>query len=64
MHPSLSAILALAAPFLAVASHLTPLERSVRHKELAKVARAAQVPLGGFEVVGDSGVSAQMMFLG
>lgn len=26
--------------------------------------KAAQVPLGGFEVVGDSGVSAQMMFLG
>lgn len=43
--------------------------RSSRHRSLAqdvvgKRAGSGQAPAGGFETVGDSGVSAQMMFVG
>jgi hypothetical protein len=42
--------------------------RSSRHRSLAqdigKRAGGGQAPAGGFETVGDSGVSAQMMFVG
>ena len=37
---------------------------SSRHRELARKLQTRQAPAGQFEVVGDSGVSAQMMFLG
>ena len=37
---------------------------SSRHRELARKLHTRQAPAGQFEVVGDSGVSAQMMFLG
>ncbi|RSH89553.1 hypothetical protein EHS25_002104 [Saitozyma podzolica] len=62
---------------LAASGSLPPLERNLRHRDLARSAtsrspvsrrtlepKAGSVPLGGFEVVGNSGVSAQMMFLG
>ncbi len=64
------------APFtLAGASgSLPPVERHVRHRDLAarlpslslnaRQASTSSIPLGGFREVGDSGVSAQMMFLG
>lgn len=45
-----------------------PVTRSARHRALAKDvgkrAGTGQAPAGGFETVGDSGVSAQMMFVG
>lgn len=50
-----------------LARHHTELDRRDVHPVLGRRTlepRAAQVPLGGFEVVGNSGVSAQMMFLG
>lgn len=54
---------------------LQPLSRSSRHRDLARsVPRAeakraangldADPVLGGFKIIGNSGVSAQMMFLG
>lgn len=62
---------------LAASGSLPPLERNLRHRDLARSAtsrspvskrtlepKAGSVPLGGYEVVGNSGVSAQMMFLG
>lgn len=60
-------------PFvLAASGSLPPVERHDRHRNLAarlpslseRQASNASVPLGGFQEVGDSGVSAQMMFLG
>lgn len=43
--------------------------RSTRHRSLAqdvgkRASGGGQAPAGGFETVGDSGVSAQMMFVG
>jgi len=70
-------ILSLAAlPAALAGASLPPVDRNLRHRDLAWKATAGKrhiqtrqasnssVPLGGFEVVGDSGVSAQMMFLG
>ena len=72
--PSL-ALLALAIPFLTPSfahSHPNPSIRdSTRHRNLALAQTRrdgteldANPKLGGFVIVGDSGVSAQMMFLG
>lgn len=72
---SLSLALLFAPLALASASaSFPPLERHLRHRELAarlpritlddRQASTSSVPLGGFQEVGDSGVSAQMMFLG
>ncbi|KAL7420232.1 hypothetical protein Q5752_005199 [Cryptotrichosporon argae] len=58
---------------VASASASPSYDRHARHRELARsfngdgpsqLRRDDDVPLGGFEIVGDSGVSAQMMFLG
>lgn len=65
-----STLVSLTLPALASASgSLPPLERNARHRDLAWKVEQRQtstsgVPLGGFQVVGQSGVSAQMMFLG
>ncbi|WWD22747.1 hypothetical protein CI109_107240 [Kwoniella shandongensis] len=59
--------LALAATTLVNANHISTPDRQVRHRDLAArqvKPRATGVVPGGFEIVGDSGVSAQMMFLG
>lgn len=48
----------------AASAALSP--RSHNHRDIARraAAAAAKAPAGGFDIVGDSGVSAQMMFLG
>ncbi|KAK8844701.1 hypothetical protein IAR55_006550 [Kwoniella newhampshirensis] len=59
--------LTLAVTLVSANNHLpTAGDRQFRHRDLASKhvnSRAGVVP-GGFEIVGDSGVSAQMMFLG
>ncbi|OCF60082.1 glyoxal oxidase [Kwoniella mangroviensis CBS 10435] len=65
----LSLLLASSIASTSASSNLQPKERQVRHRELSNRRHVlgerddAAVP-GGFKIVGDSGVSAQMMFLG
>jgi hypothetical protein len=61
-------LLLLSVPALGSSHHAGKRSSSSRHRSLAedmgKRAAAAQAPAGGFQTVGDSGVSAQMMFVG
>lgn len=65
----LSSILLLASTASAAANH-HPHPRSGRHRQVMRRGDSSDIefdddaPAGGFRVVGDSGVSAQMMFLG
>ncbi len=71
---SLPLTLLLAPLALAASGSLPPIERHARHRDLAarlpritlnqRQASTSSIPLGGFQEVGASGVSAQMMFLG
>jgi hypothetical protein len=63
-------LLLLSAPALGSSHHAGKRSSASRHRSLADdiTKRAstaqAQAPAGGFQTVGDSGVSAQMMFVG
>ncbi|WWC57666.1 uncharacterized protein I303_100200 [Kwoniella dejecticola CBS 10117] len=64
-----SLLLASSIASTSAASHLPQIDRQARHRDLSQRRHvlgerdAGAVP-GGFKIVGDSGVSAQMMFLG
>ncbi|WWC67241.1 uncharacterized protein I206_101148 [Kwoniella pini CBS 10737] len=65
----ISLLIASSIASTSASSHLPQIDRQARHRDLSQRRHilgerdAAAVP-GGFKIVGDSGVSAQMMFLG